>query len=78
MKDRVFEIARNPKYEGSKFFVQNNLEQHQAQELHKTLVKNSKIKDSMQDLKIKFGQQIQVKGDHCLLKIKVLNIYYMW
>ena len=31
----------------------------------------------MQDLKTIFGQQISLKWDHCPLKIKILNIYYV-
>ena len=30
----------------------------------------------MQDLKTIFGQQIQLKWDRCLVRIKMLNIYF--
>ena len=32
----------------------------------------------MGDIKIIFGQQIYMKWDHYLLRIEVLNIYYVW
>ena len=31
----------------------------------------------MRDLKTIFGKEIQLKWDHCLLRIKILNIYYV-
>ena len=31
----------------------------------------------MKDLKTIFGQQIQLKWNHCLQRIKVSNIYYL-
>ena len=46
-----------------------------VQELHTTMIKNSKKGKSMPGLKIIFGQQIQLKWDHYLLLIVVLNIY---
>ena len=30
----------------------------------------------MRHLKTIFGQQISLKWDHCILRIKMLNIYY--
>ena len=48
-----------------------------AQELIKTVIKNSKERKSMTDLKIIYGQLNYQKWNHCLLKLKVLNIYHV-
>ena len=48
-----------------------------AQELHKPVIKNSKERMSITDLKIIYGQQNYQKWNHYLLKIKVLNIYHV-
>ena len=48
-----------------------------AEELHKPVIKKFKRKKPMRDLKTIFGQQIQLKWDHCLLRIKMLNIYIL-
>ena len=37
---------------------------------------NLKEEKSMRDLKAMFGQQIQLKLDHCLQGTKMLNTYY--
>ena len=41
-----------------------------TEELHKE-------EKRMRDFKIIFGQQIQLKGDHCFLRINMLNINYV-
>ena len=45
-----------------------------ADKLHKQELENSKQYRSMRDLKEIFGQQIQLKLDHRLLRIEMLNI----
>ena len=47
-----------------------NVNKKLAEELHKE-------EKRMRDFKIIFGQQIQLKGDHCLLRINMLNINYV-
>ena len=46
-----------------------------AEELHKPVINGE---ESMRDLKKLFGQQIQLKWDHCLVRIKKLDIYNVW
>ena len=72
MIDKPFEIARKCKYHGNqrvlasiiyKFFDKVTgsrmiVNEQLAEELHKTVIKNSKKEKSMQDLKTIFGQQI--------------------
>ena len=72
LKDRAYEIATNPKYDGyqrvlastvDKFFVKKtgpgvSVNEELAQELQKPVIKNSKEEKSMLGLKIIFGQQI--------------------
>ena len=48
-----------------------------VQELHKPIIKKFKKEESMCNLKIIFGQQIQQKWDHHLVKIEMLNIHYV-
>ena len=52
-----------------------NVNEELAEEIHKPVIKNSR--ESMQDLKITFGQQIELRWNHCLLRIEMLNIYYV-
>ena len=46
-----------------------------AEELHKPVIKKLKRKKSMRDLKTIFGQQIQLKWNHFLLRIIMLNTF---
>ena len=48
-----------------------------AEELHKPIIKIFKRRKVYARLKKIFGQQIQLKWNHCLLRIKMLEIYYV-
>ena len=56
---------------GSEISVNEEL----AEELHKPVIKNFKKEKYMRDLKTIFGQQIQLKWNNCLQRIKMLNNY---
>ena len=74
MKDSAYEIAGNPKYywyqnglasmvfsffgKKTRSVAKASVNEELAQELHKLVIKNSKVVESMRDLKLKFGQQI--------------------
>ena len=73
LKERAYEIAKNPKHDGYrralammvyKFFNKKtesgvSVNEEVDEELHKPVIKKlKKEKESMQDLKTKFGQQI--------------------
>ena len=72
MIDKSFEIARKCKYDGNQRVLASivykifdkvtgsrmRVNEQLAEELHKTVIKNSKEDESMQDLKTIFGQQI--------------------
>ena len=55
---------------GSEISVNEEL----AEELHKPVIKNFNKEKYMRDLKTIFGQQIQVKWNHCPQRIRTLNI----
>ena len=93
MKDKTYEIAINPrfdryqrglasivyKYFDKKTGLGASVNKELPQELHKPVIKkNSKEEEFMRDLKIIFEQLIELKGDLYLLRIEVLNIYYVW
>ena len=48
-----------------------------AEELHKPVIKIFKRRKVYARLKKIFGQQIQLKWNHCLLRIKMLETYYV-
>ena len=48
-----------------------------AEELYKPIIKIFKRRKVYARLKKIFGQQIQLKWNHCLLRIKMLEIYYV-
>ena len=48
------------------------------EELHKPVTRKLKKEESMRNLTSIFGQQISLKWYHCLLRIEMLNIYYVW
>ena len=87
MKDRAYEIARNHDgYQRAltsmvyKFFDKKtasgvSVNEQLAEELHKLVIKKFKRKRSMWDLKTIFGQQIYLKWNHCLQRLKMLIIY---
>ena len=52
-----------------------NVNEELAEEIHKPVIKNSRR--VYQDLKIRFGQQTELRWNHCLLRIEMLNIYYV-
>ena len=49
-----------------------------AEDLHKPVIKKLKKEKSMRDLKAIFEQQIYLKWNHYLQRIKILNIYSVW
>ena len=54
-----------------------NVNEQLAEELHKPVIKKFKRKKTMRDLKTIFGHRFQLKWDHCLPSIKMLNLYYV-
>ena len=54
-----------------------DLNEQLAEILHKPAIKKFKRRKSMLDLQTTFGQLIWQKWNHCLLRIKMLNIYYV-
>ena len=91
LRDRAYEIAKNRNYDGYQralasmvymFFDKKagsgiNVNEQLAKELHKPVIKKIKEKKYTRDLKTIFGQQIQLKQNHCLQRIKMFNIYYV-
>ena len=92
MKDKTYEIAINPrfdryqrglasivyKYFDKKTGLGASVNKELPQELYKPVIKkNSKEEEFMRDLKIIFEQLIELKGGLYLLRIEVLNIYYV-
>ena len=65
------------KFSDKKIGLGKTIDEQLAEELHKSVVGKFKRKKSMGDLKKIFGQKIQLKWDHCLLRIEMLNTYYM-
>ena len=57
--------------------VKASVDEELAQELHQLVIKNFKMKRIFSRLRKIFGQQTQLKWNHYLLKIEVLNIYYV-
>ena len=51
-----------------------SVNEEQAEELHKPVVKNFEKEKYMRDLKTIFGQQTQLKWNHCPQRIRKLNI----
>ena len=54
-----------------------DLNEQLAEILHEPVIKKFKRRKSMLDLQTTFGHLIQQKWNHCLLRIKMLNIYYV-
>ena len=52
-----------------------NVNEKPAEELHKPVIKKFKKRKVCVRFKTVFGQQVQLKLDHCLLKIQILDIY---
>ena len=85
MKDRAFDIATNRNYDGceralasmvyksfdKKTGTEIIVNEQLAEELCKPVIKFFLKKVSMRDLKTTFGQQISLKWNHCLQRIKI-------
>ena len=54
-----------------------SVNENPADETHKTVIKKNQKKKSLLDLEIIFGHQIKLKWNHCLLRLKMLDIFYV-
>ena len=54
-----------------------SVNKQQAEELHKQVIKRSKRRKVYAGFKTIFGQQVYLKWDHRLQRIKMLHIYYV-
>ena len=90
---RAYEIARNPKYDGYQrglasmdyeFFYKKtglgvgaDVSEEVAQELHKAVITKFKRRRAYARFKDNIWAVDLIERDHYLLRIKVLNIYYV-
>ena len=73
----LYRIYRIYKFFDKKTRSMASVNEQLGEKLHKPVTKNLKEENSMRDLKAIFWQQIQLKWDHCLLRIKIFNIFYV-
>ena len=65
------------KFFDKKIGLQMSVNKKQAEELHKQVIKRSKRRKVYAGFKTIFGQQVYLKWDHRLQRIKMLHIYYV-
>ena len=65
------------KFFDKKIGLQMSVNKQQAEELHKQVIKRSKRRKVYAGFKTIFGQQVYLKWDHRLQRIKMLHIYYV-
>ena len=90
MKDRAYEIVRNRNYNGDQRALSSvvykvfdkktgswlSVNEQPAEELHKPVIRKFKRKKVCRRFKDNTWAS-ELKWDHCLLRMKILNIYYV-